>query len=186
MATITRRAMVGAMLTAPAALAAGQAFARQNAVTHKVLLQAKGRVALVNEKGEIQIRLCCGHQGLGQVYVHELVHAVRLCQALKARKALAADCLSCVREELLAQICGLRGAFGGALCAGGDPKRCIEGALTSCRIAAGRHFIHRDGSEIAARRQARGIGTHRKRERRPPGIRRDREPSCGRRYRRHG
>ena len=49
MATITRRAMVGTMLTVPAALAARQAFARQNAVTHKVLLQAKGRVALVNE-----------------------------------------------------------------------------------------------------------------------------------------
>jgi outer membrane protein assembly factor BamB len=35
------------------------AFARQNAVTHKVLLQAKGRVALVNEKGEVEWEAPC-------------------------------------------------------------------------------------------------------------------------------
>jgi hypothetical protein len=59
MATITRRAMVGALISAPAALTMGRAFAQDKPVTHKVLVQGKGKVAIVNETGAIEWEAPC-------------------------------------------------------------------------------------------------------------------------------
>jgi outer membrane protein assembly factor BamB len=62
MTKITRRDAVGTLLVLPALpllTMAGRAFADEKPITHKVLLQAKGRVVLLNEKGEMTWEVPC-------------------------------------------------------------------------------------------------------------------------------